>query len=405
MRRARESDVGGQGEYDIEQLVQRVQILEAAAAESDARRAEVEQRLQQVVAQLQQQSHGGSVPGTAMIDMKNLVPTRYSGKAAEFTEWSLKTSSYLCKACPELQKLLVSATKSAMPVPSTTMTEQENALGWQVYYALTMLCEGEATKLVSSCGVGQGFECWRQLHQQWAPRVAARRTADMMDIMDFHFSADLVKSLLALDVKVREYQETHRREIDCDMLAGVLIRTCPNVHVRRHLLENAEKYKTWEDLKLAILSLCRIESLAMSSRTQASTSTGAGTSTGLSTVPMEVDFVKEKGLECFKCGGHHFARECRERHNDSNHDDDGSPQECEFCGRRGHEQRKCFDWIRASTAARQRAKGKGRGKGKVHEIDIASEEQQHKEEPEPRPPSVRDVNTVIPVLPPNPWIF
>ncbi|CAE8743187.1 unnamed protein product [Polarella glacialis] len=232
----------------------------------------------------------------------------------------------------------------------------------------------------------------------------------MMDIMDFHFSADLVKSLLALDVKVREYQETHRREIDCDMLAGVLIRTYPNVHVRRHLLENAEKYKTWEDLKLAILSLCRIESLAMSSGTQASTSTGADpaprSSTGQLTVPMEVDFVKGKGLECFKCGGHHFARECRERHNEGNHDDDGSFQECEFCGRRGHEQRKCYDWIRASTVARQRAKGKGRGKGKVHEIASASEEHEPKEEPEPRPPSVRDVNTVIPnILPPSPWTF
>ncbi|CAE8667496.1 unnamed protein product [Polarella glacialis] len=370
------------GEATVQELVHRLMRLESALATEQAQRSHEQRQLAEALRQVAGQHQGTGVGGavTAALDLKQLEPMKYAGKEAEFPTFSIKTASYLCKGCPELETMLEHALLATTVLRNSTMGEKQVQLSKQVYYALTMLCEGEALKLIQSRGKGEGMEARRQLHHEWKPKVTTQKTADLVAILEFKFTTDLVRSVLALDVKIKEYQEKHGKTLDCDTLVSSVHTHVPNRAVRQRLLENAERYATWEDVKADVLNLRRIECLVDNQAQQLQQTSRQ------EPVPMEIGMVRGPQGPCYRCGGAgHIARDCP-----SPEEETVGPSCCGFCGCRGHEEQDCWENREASVLAHKRreekkakgkAKGKGKGKG-FGKIHVLEDEAQPKPEPE-----------------------
>ncbi|CAE8620714.1 unnamed protein product [Polarella glacialis] len=370
------------GDATVQELVHRLMRLESALATEQAQRSHEQRQLAETLRQVASQHQGTGAGGavTAALDLKQLEPMKYAGKEAEFPTFSIKTASYLCKGCPELETLLEHALQAITVLRNSAMDEKQIQLSKQVYYALTMFCEGEALKLIQSCGKGEGMEAWRQLHHEWKPKVTTQKTADLVEILEFKFTADLVRSVLALDVKIKEYQEKHGKTLDCDTLVSSVLTHVPNRAVRKRLLENAERYATWEDVKADVLNLCRVESLVDSQAQQV-----CWRSSRQEPVPMEIGMVRGPQGPCYRCGGAgHIARDCP-----SPEEETAGPSCYDFCGGRSREEQDCWEKREASVLAHKRreekkakakAKGKGKGKG-FGKIHVLEDEAQPKPEP------------------------
>ncbi|CAE8688906.1 unnamed protein product [Polarella glacialis] len=369
------------GDATVQELAHRLMRLGSALATEQAQRSHEQRQLAEALRQVASQHQGTEAGGavTAALDLKQLEPMKYAGKEAEFPTFSIKPASYLCKGCPELETLLEHALQATTVLRNSAMDEKQVQLSKQVYYALTMLCEGEALKLILSCGKGESVEAWRQLHHEWKPRVTTQKTADLVEILEFKFTTDLVRSVLALDVKIKEYQEKHGKTLDCDTLVSSVLSHVPNRAVRKRLLENAERYATWEDVKADVLNLCRIESLVDSQAQQLHQTSHQ------EPVPMEIGMVHCPQGPCYRCGGAgHIARDCP-----SPEEETAGPSCCDFCGGRGHDEQGCWEKREASVLAHKRreekkkekgkGKGKGKGFGKIHAVE---DEAQPKPEPE-----------------------
>ena len=93
----------------------------------------------------------------------------------------------------------------------------------QVFYIITMLVEGRAQDKVRLAGDGEGAHSWQQLYQEHEPRTASRRTVLIQQVLNFQWSADVLKSLGDFDMLVRRHEVTSGQVVADETKHGILV--------------------------------------------------------------------------------------------------------------------------------------------------------------------------------------
>jgi hypothetical protein len=269
---------------------------------------------------------------------------------------------------------------STVSINNAALSEVEAGLSRELYYALLLLMQQNSTpmEMVQSVGEGQGAEAWRLLWKEFEPRMASRTAVEMSDIVSFQFEGDIPAAIGHFNAKLQHYKSITGREVEDDVLIGVLLKGMKDLQIRRHLILNASAFPTYKEAQAEVVRVWKAERSVSGLEKRTGVALTQETSAPTPSAPMEVDmfytYKSAKGAGgkgkggCYLCGGDHFARDCPGQENRGGADSFIDANECEFCGRQGHVMRKCYDWLRAAAQVRARVKGKGKGRGKAMQV-------------------------------------
>ena len=117
----------------------------------------------------------------------------------------------------------------------------------QAFYIMTMLVEGRAQDKVRLAGDGEGAHLWQLLYQEHEPRTASRRTVLIQQVLNFQWTADVLKSIDDFDILVRRCEVTSGQGLADETKHGTLINglaSVPDEHAKKladHNLFNMER--------------------------------------------------------------------------------------------------------------------------------------------------------------------
>lgn len=188
-------------------------------------------------------------------------PTTLSDKS-NYYEWLDKFESYLGLINSKfLDMLEVVRDNSAIPVRLADAAEEEAAR--VLYHVLGSVTSGIPNKLVRSIKDRNGLEAYRLIHNKYAGQDEQGETQLLQNILGFKFS-DKMESLegdiLSFEELIAMYESIPEsgEMISSKIKKGLLLRQLPEP-LRSDILVSATKMKTYEELKIAVLSYLRLK--------------------------------------------------------------------------------------------------------------------------------------------------
>ena len=110
-----------------------------------------------------------------LVDTRSLgKPEIFKGDEGSFADWAFIFKSYVGCIAQEYIPLLERCEQSRSPMVNRGLTPADQRLSNQLYYMMVMLLRGRALDIAHNCGIGEGFETYRRLFEQYHPRVASR---------------------------------------------------------------------------------------------------------------------------------------------------------------------------------------------------------------------------------------
>ena len=180
--------------------------------------------------------------------------------AADGKNWqtfSLKFKAHIAntseKAYEELERLEDPGEEAKL---MTRMDDGMRALARKIHFGLTMLTEGTSLTLVDSVRDKNGFKAYGKLSARWDPSSKGRNLVTLNKLLQWEFGSGRDKMLDALAAweKAVERWEFRAGEFLQDSVKQSVISERAPAEVKSHLLLNAGKFKTFEEMKALLLS-------------------------------------------------------------------------------------------------------------------------------------------------------
>ena len=125
-------------------------------------------------------------------------PDQFSGEQAKGRDWKVVTWAYAAAVHPQLANLMRVAVTSRDPVLAAVLVdEQQRSATRLLALSLAMLCRGPALDLVVNSGADEGLQGWRALVDRYEPRVRSRFAGQLMQILSWDFTSDVITKLEA----------------------------------------------------------------------------------------------------------------------------------------------------------------------------------------------------------------
>ena len=268
-------------------------------------------------------------------------PIQYDNEEKTWLEFSFKLENHLSLVDERYVTLLLNA--ESQPVANFSTGTEESAvtirtLSHTLYTLLATLTTGRSL-LAQRVPNRNGFEAWRQMAAENAPKTAGRRFAMLQAVLQPGMSdnpAKFEETWKSWEHQMDIYENLSSTKLDDDVKISVVLRECPQ-KLRDHLLVNSQQFESnYNDFR--------------------------------ETVPMDVDYIgkskgkgksKSKGKNKGKSGSNSKGKS-KGKSKDRNqgkgkgkinskgkgkgkHSND---KECYVCGKRGHLARDC--WSRAN---------------------------------------------------------
>ena len=267
-------------------------------------------RQEQVMMQLQQEraqqvqihtprnevgaSSSGGEKEFALVDTRTLgKPEIFKGDSSEFGDWSFIFKSYVSCIDMRYADLLERCEQGRNPMVNRAMSPLEQNMSSKLYFILVMLLRNRALDIVYNCGVGEGFEAYRRLYEQYHPRVASRYVGSLSLILATRFGQDLEAELEGFDKTIRRYEMESGKTIDEEMLLGIVVNGVQDQSIRDHIIRNSSRLNTYKALRDELLEMARTNRVLQQMP-----------------VAMEIGATKECRY-CHKMG--HIKADCRKR--------------------------------------------------------------------------------------------
>ena len=290
------------------QLQTQVAELIQRLADGEAQRVSLEERMRQAEATASA-SRGASGTGVAEGARTRLgIDTRQLGKPEHFTgedkvwrDWAIVFRSYASLVNPHLRDLMREAeSRGVMALNSTMIEEHHRTASAELYHMLLNLVRGPALDKVVNCGEFEGVEAWRQLCDRYDAKVRTRHASQLLTLLQWHFSGDILTRLEQFEREIVLYQQHSSEAVSDNMRIGMVLNRLEDVPLREHLVMNSERLRVWKSFKDEIVNITRVRAL----------------SAAPGVVPMDVGAVQAKsggkGRPCYNCGKPgHFAKDCR----------------------------------------------------------------------------------------------
>ena len=308
-------------------------------------------------------SAGGSAPTShpqassrsshSLIDTRVLgKPNVFSGDTADpknpWMQWSFVAKAYFAAVDMRLAALLTAASdrsEDTAPIDNATLITEEAQLSTTVYYALCMLTRDEALTIVRSVPEGHGFEAWRKLDHQFAPKVASRFQNMMEGILYPVVSGtQYQRAWQDWEELVRAY-ELQSGEVISDMIKiATLTYRLVDEKLRDHLLLNAKPNLKYQQVRE------HVEAVYIARRRDWTTK---------SSTDMDLDALyKGKGKDKGKKGSSKGKKGTYKGNLKGDKSSAKDKETCFYCGKQGHMAKEC----RKKT---KDEKGKAGGKGET----------------------------------------
>ena len=286
-------------------------------------------------------------------------PVKYDNDEKTWLEFRFKLENYLTLVDERYVGLLLDA--ESQPVANLPTGTEESAvtirtLSHTLYALLATLTTGRSLRLVQRVPNRNGFEVWRQMAAENAPKTAGRRFAMLQAVLQPGMSDNPGKfeeTWKSWEHQMDTNENLSSTKLDDDVKISVVLRECPQ-KLRDHLLVNSQQFESNYDRLRAI-----IQAFLNTNKTWI-------VNDFRETVPMDVDYIgksKGKGKSKSKSkgkSGNNSKGKSKGKNKDRNQGKGkgkinsrgkgkGKPsndKECYVCGKKGHLARDC--WSRAN---------------------------------------------------------
>ena len=210
-------------------------------------------------------------------------PAGFKGDEAHFDDWDLKFRAWLgAQDRPIADELNFVKTKETEQAWDE-LTDEQKQRAARVHYALIMLCEDSALRLVRSAGEN-GYEGYRLLCRRYDPQSKSRALSRLNAILSYSFGSkpeELLDKILCWEKMIGDYEKDSKEVLSNSLRSAVLVGNLPQA-IRTHVLMNPNATQDYAALKALI------ESYIISGRRWDDTKQTGPT-------PMEIDVLKGKG--------------------------------------------------------------------------------------------------------------
>ena len=274
-------------------------------------------------------------------------PVQYDNDEKTWLEFRFKLENYLTLADERYVALLLNA--ESQPVANLpTGTEEPSVtirtLSHTLYALLATLTMGRSLRLVQRVPNRNGFEAWRQMAAENAPKTAGRRFAMLQAVLQPGMSdnpARFEETWKSWEHQTDIHENLSSTKLDDDVKISVVWRECRQ-KLRDHLLVNSQQFESNYNKLRAI-----IQAYLNANKTWI-------VNDFRETVPMDVDYIgKSKGKGKSKSNSKGKSKDRNQGKGkgkiNSKGKGKGKPsndKECYVCGKRGHLARDC--WSRAN---------------------------------------------------------
>eukprot|EP00971_Amphidinium_carterae_P345847 6487010-Amphidinium_carterae.1 len=243
---------------------------------------------------------------------------RFSGRDEDYLEWEVKVLS-MCSLLGGLDTLMRDAARETTPntLEMVNLDHDAQDKTKALYAMLVQAVQGRALTLLMSTEDQNGFLAWRALVREYKPSIASRHNALLVAAMTPKFTQDRSFSEQLTEWKrlLEEYRRATNKDLADDVKIAILTTSAP-ANVRAHVAQAAARSGTsYAALEKEIIDT------EVGSRSFTALGVMASTQQRTEAVPMDIGVV--------------------------------SSAVCQFCGKRGHEAKSCWQ-----------IKGKSKGKGK-----------------------------------------
>ncbi len=194
----------------------------------------------------------------ALIDTRVLGKgvTYFYGKDADFGDWEHGLMAYFGALDPDIPERLEECAKMNHDVDMAMLQPYRQKESKQIYYVLSMLCKKKALKILRKVKRTQnGYEGWRRLWLRYRPESGGRELVLHESVLYPNFPTDTEEfedALMEWENDIDEYEDASGEEISDKTRISIISRNAPEP-LRGHLRLNTGTYKTYEEVKTAIL--------------------------------------------------------------------------------------------------------------------------------------------------------
>ena len=173
-------------------------------------------------------------------------PVQYDNDEKTWLEFRFKLEKYLT---------LVDEMYVALPTRTEESAVTIQTLSHTLYALLATLITGQSLRLVQRVPNRNGFETWRQMATENAPKTAGRRFAMLQAVLQPGMSdnpAKFEETWKSWEHQVDIYENLSSTKLDNDVKISVVLRECPQ-KLRDHLLVNSQQFESNYDRLRAII--------------------------------------------------------------------------------------------------------------------------------------------------------
>ena len=173
-------------------------------------------------------------------------PIQYDNDEKTWLEFRIKLENYLTLVDERYVALAESQPVANLPTGTEESAVTIRTLSHTLHALLATLTTGRSFRLVQRVPNRNGFEAWRQMAAENAPKTAGRRFAMLQAVLQPGMSdnpAKFEETWKSWEHQMDIYENLSSTKLDDDVKISVVLRECPQ-KLRDHLLVNSQQFES-----------------------------------------------------------------------------------------------------------------------------------------------------------------